>query len=185
MAALHALLAQLVEHLHGKEGVDGSSPSEGSLRHKNRPQMGGFLLPRSTPSSTSFTRRGSVFVEAASTGSAPVFKRTRGGHAPSQAFWGQVLGTESGVVLPPEATKIARTPRGRGESSRPALPVANTHDEDRACVAAAVVERSGLRKSERGPRAPGSLGARPSASDAAQLASRSSDSADRDPGSPV
>src|SRR5262249_16800810 len=25
-----ALLAQLVEHLHGKEGVDGSSPSEGS-----------------------------------------------------------------------------------------------------------------------------------------------------------
>ena len=24
-----ALLAQLVEHLHGKEGVDGSSPSEG------------------------------------------------------------------------------------------------------------------------------------------------------------
>ena len=29
MAAPHALLAQLVEHLHGKEGVDGSSPSEG------------------------------------------------------------------------------------------------------------------------------------------------------------
>ena len=27
--ARHALLAQLVEHLHGKEGVDGSSPSEG------------------------------------------------------------------------------------------------------------------------------------------------------------
>jgi hypothetical protein len=26
-----ALLAQLVEHLHGKEGVDGSSPSEGSV----------------------------------------------------------------------------------------------------------------------------------------------------------
>ena len=26
---LNALLAQLVEHLHGKEGVDGSSPSEG------------------------------------------------------------------------------------------------------------------------------------------------------------
>ena len=26
----HALLAQSVEHLHGKEGVDGSSPSEGS-----------------------------------------------------------------------------------------------------------------------------------------------------------
>jgi hypothetical protein len=27
--AASALLAQLVEHLHGKEGVDGSSPSEG------------------------------------------------------------------------------------------------------------------------------------------------------------
>jgi hypothetical protein len=27
-----ALLAQLVEHLHGKEGVDGSSPSEGSAK---------------------------------------------------------------------------------------------------------------------------------------------------------
>jgi hypothetical protein len=113
--------------------------------------MGGFLLPRSTPSlprstpsSASFTRRGSVFVEAASTGSAPVFKRTRGGHAPSHAFWGQVLGTESGVVLPPEATKIARTPRGRGESSRPALPVANTHDEDRAAL-----RRSCCRRAER------------------------------------
>ena len=28
---LHALLAQLVEHLHGKEGVAGSSPSEGLI----------------------------------------------------------------------------------------------------------------------------------------------------------
>src|SRR5690242_17145654 len=27
-----ALLAQLVEHFHGKEGVDGSSPSEGFVR---------------------------------------------------------------------------------------------------------------------------------------------------------
>src|SRR4029079_18900692 len=38
-----ALLAQLVEHLHGKEGVDGSSPSEGSLQKKNCPQMGGSV----------------------------------------------------------------------------------------------------------------------------------------------
>src|ERR1700757_1390699 len=30
--AASALLAQLVEHLHGKEGVDGSSPSEGSAK---------------------------------------------------------------------------------------------------------------------------------------------------------
>src|SRR6266542_2882516 len=34
---LRALLAQLVEHLHGKEGVDGSSPSEGSAKD---PQTG-------------------------------------------------------------------------------------------------------------------------------------------------
>jgi hypothetical protein len=57
---LPALLAQLVEHLHGKEGVDGSSPSEGSFCHKNRPQMGGFLLSRPTPWSTSSLRRGSA-----------------------------------------------------------------------------------------------------------------------------
>ena len=31
-----ALLAQLVEHLHGKEGVDGSSPSEGSEKNLQR-----------------------------------------------------------------------------------------------------------------------------------------------------
>src|SRR5437588_11847348 len=31
--AASALLAQLVEHFHGKEGVDGSSPSEGSSRY--------------------------------------------------------------------------------------------------------------------------------------------------------
>ena len=34
-----ALLAQLVEHLHGKEGVDGSSPSEGFDR---RASINGF-----------------------------------------------------------------------------------------------------------------------------------------------
>ena len=35
-----ALLAQLVEHLHGKEGVDGSSPSEGLEKPL---QISGFL----------------------------------------------------------------------------------------------------------------------------------------------
>src|SRR2546421_7943642 len=39
-----ALLAQLVEHLHGKEGVDGSSPSEGS---RKAPVIGAFV-PRLT-----------------------------------------------------------------------------------------------------------------------------------------
>jgi hypothetical protein len=34
-----ALLAQLVEHLHGKEGVDGSSPSEGFTK---APQIAEF-----------------------------------------------------------------------------------------------------------------------------------------------
>ena len=38
-----ALLAQLVEHFHGKEGVDGSSPSEGSLE---RPPNGGLSFSR-------------------------------------------------------------------------------------------------------------------------------------------
>jgi hypothetical protein len=32
-----ALLAQLVEHLHGKEGVDGSSPSEGFTKASKWP----------------------------------------------------------------------------------------------------------------------------------------------------
>src|SRR6266545_1300230 len=44
---LSALLAQLVEHLHGKEGVDGSSPSEGlkkspANRHVVLPAVAGF-----------------------------------------------------------------------------------------------------------------------------------------------
>jgi hypothetical protein len=45
----NALLAQLVEHLHGKEGVDGSSPSEGSAK---APEIGAF--------SYVFSRRGSL-----------------------------------------------------------------------------------------------------------------------------
>ena len=52
MAAPHALLAQLVEHLHGKEGVDGSSPSEGSER-KKIPGNRGLLLSPSAQRSTS------------------------------------------------------------------------------------------------------------------------------------
>src|SRR6266511_560416 len=39
-----ALLAQLVEHLHGKEGVDGSSPSEGSTK---TPHVGAFCFSKS------------------------------------------------------------------------------------------------------------------------------------------
>jgi hypothetical protein len=38
-----ALLAQLVEHLHGKEGVDGSSPSEGFAK---APLTGFFVSDR-------------------------------------------------------------------------------------------------------------------------------------------
>ena len=36
-----ALLAQLVEHLHGKEGVSGSSPEEGSAKG---PEIGPFCF---------------------------------------------------------------------------------------------------------------------------------------------
>ena len=45
----NALLAQSVEHLHGKEGVDGSSPSEGSAQ---APHVGAFLYV--------FSRRGGL-----------------------------------------------------------------------------------------------------------------------------
>ena len=45
-----ALLAQLVEHLHGKEGVDGSSPSEGSAK---APQNGVFCIRAGLHSSRS------------------------------------------------------------------------------------------------------------------------------------
>src|SRR5690242_473511 len=37
---LLALLAQLVEHLHGKEGVDGSSPSEGFAKRPAQLELG-------------------------------------------------------------------------------------------------------------------------------------------------
>jgi hypothetical protein len=43
-----ALLAQLVEHLHGKEGVDGSSPSEGFTKG----QQMAFLLSQASPYGT-------------------------------------------------------------------------------------------------------------------------------------
>ena len=39
-----ALLAQLVEHLHGKEGVDGSSPSEGLSWNHEAAAKGGFSV---------------------------------------------------------------------------------------------------------------------------------------------
>ena len=117
-----ALLAQLVEHLHGKEGVDGSSPSEGSSGTTKPLQKAAFLLPKWTLQSTSLKRRGSGFVEGASTGSDPVLKRTRGAQAPSRAFWGQVLGTESGVVLPREATGIGAADEVGVANSRMASP---------------------------------------------------------------
>src|SRR4051812_729650 len=41
-----ALLAQLVEHLHGKEGVDGSSPSEGFLQKLRRCRSAGQFEDR-------------------------------------------------------------------------------------------------------------------------------------------
>jgi hypothetical protein len=44
-----ALLAQLVEHLHGKEGVSGSSPEEGSAK---APQTGVFQVSQLAPEPT-------------------------------------------------------------------------------------------------------------------------------------
>ena len=40
----NALLAQSVEHLHGKEGVDGSSPSEGSSGSRVVPGVAGSVI---------------------------------------------------------------------------------------------------------------------------------------------
>src|SRR5689334_7672141 len=48
-AGSHALLAQLVEHFHGKEGVAGSSPAEGSLEAA---AYGGFFAARKLLRST-------------------------------------------------------------------------------------------------------------------------------------
>jgi hypothetical protein len=43
---------RLREKFHGKEGVDGSSPSEG-FAEKKSPETAGFLLPVRAPQSTS------------------------------------------------------------------------------------------------------------------------------------
>jgi hypothetical protein len=54
--------------LHGKEGVDGSSPSEGSKIPGNR----GFLLPALVQPSTSLGRRGSAVEQPAATRPEPL-----------------------------------------------------------------------------------------------------------------
>ena len=47
-----ALLAQLVEHLHGKEGVDGSSPSEGLLAGPRQTRRAAGYRPTNSIQST-------------------------------------------------------------------------------------------------------------------------------------
>ena len=61
---MHALLAQLVEHLHGKEGVNGSSPLEGSAK---APHVGAF----------SFSRQGDLLFVERPVGMEPVGRKTR------------------------------------------------------------------------------------------------------------
>jgi hypothetical protein len=51
LQSARALLAQLVEHLHGKEGVDGSSPSEGLAKV---PANGPFVVVCSKNTRTHF-----------------------------------------------------------------------------------------------------------------------------------
>jgi hypothetical protein len=81
---------------NGKEGVDGSSPSEGS----KIPAKRGFLLSSLVLRSTSTARRGSR-VEGGST-----TQRVAGNHqrflgAPAALrSWGQVLGTNDGWLGP-------------------------------------------------------------------------------------
>ena len=63
----HALLAQSVEHLHGKEGVDGSSPSEGSSRSRMVSGNAGAAVvgqPVGCPVMEPFWNRGGLLTRA-------------------------------------------------------------------------------------------------------------------------
>lgn len=84
---------QLPIGAHGKEGVDGSSPSEGSKIPGNR----GFLLPGLVQPSTSLPGRGSPVAQPRPKCSNPLEQAQFGtplASATDQAFpWGQVLGT--------------------------------------------------------------------------------------------
>ena len=89
-----ALLAQLVEHLHGKEGVDGSSPSEGS----KIPAKRGFLLSGLVHKSTSLTRRVSA-VDGASAGRRFGLNSVDPGRRAATRSSDPFLGTGSGDTL--------------------------------------------------------------------------------------
>src|SRR3954454_2689224 len=59
-----ALLAQLVEHLHGKEGVDGSSPSEGFAKRPAKRRIS-FTVLATAPRRRTHFRHGLVEAWAA------------------------------------------------------------------------------------------------------------------------
>ena len=83
-------------NLHGKEGVDGSSPSEGS----KIPAKRGFLLSDLVQPSTSFARRGSR-VNRGSTPQRVAGNQRRFLGAPAALrSGGQVLGTNDGWLGP-------------------------------------------------------------------------------------
>jgi hypothetical protein len=112
---------QLPRPRNGKEGVDGSSPLEGASGTTKRCKRLPFVAEMDAADDLP-QKEGVGFVEGASTGSDPVLKRTRGTQAPSRAFWGQVLGTQSGVVLPLEATRIGAADEVGVANSRMASP---------------------------------------------------------------
>jgi len=83
------------QNFHGKEGVDGSSPSEGSIPWKNRPQMGGFCCRdrhRGAP-----LRQGGGRRSAGQSGAIKTPAKQRRGERQmlSGSIWGHLLGTDS------------------------------------------------------------------------------------------
>ena len=87
----HALLAQSVEHLHGKEGVDGSSPSEGSKIPANRD-----FCARTGTTEHLLTRRASMIADAQRARGNGLKRRPWELSAPRagrSTIWGQILGT--------------------------------------------------------------------------------------------
>ncbi len=84
---------RLLETFHRKEGVDGSSPSEGS----KIPAKRGFLLSRLVQPSTSFARRASMIGGSYRVAERGLNKPVFGASTPAKeklAIRGQILGTQ-------------------------------------------------------------------------------------------
>jgi hypothetical protein len=112
-----ALLAQLVEHFHGKEGVAGSSPAEG-FRNRATARFPCFRCGPPTPSEPFLARRGQAWPLA---GSAPWLAGSR---SASRSWPRYSRGTPRarGLLRPSEKQSATRSPglsrRAGGAASR-------------------------------------------------------------------